>query len=93
MELQTRQFKEQIISENKNIKFKQITTKYQANEILIDNLETILIDNLYELSDYIFSCNHFISLNSGSHSVAASVRNYNKKFKQIWLDNQWIIFI
>ena len=45
--------------------------------------ETIHIDSLKDYVDLINCCKTFISLNSGPHMLAGSIRHINKTFRQI----------
>jgi len=74
-----------IIAQNPNINWKQLTTKMQQNEILIEGIEKVLAENIYQTIDYINSCTHFVSLSSGSHMIAGALRHHNTKFKQTCL--------
>jgi len=45
--------------------------------------DLIEVEGLRHYVDVINSCNAFISCSSGGHSLAASIRHLNKKFKQV----------
>jgi hypothetical protein len=61
--------------------FKLISNK---NEKIIEAFGLEVIDvNLKDYVDIINSCKIFISVHSGQHAIAASLRNVNKDFKQI----------
>lgn len=58
--------------------FKQIVSPNQNSRIHIKNVDMLEITSLFELYDITCGCNCFISLNSGSHSVAAASVEHNK---------------
>lgn len=74
----------QIQIKEAGIPFKQLVSAKQSNPILIPGLPVITANNLYEVSDCIFSCSRFISLSSGAHSLAAAIRR-KADFKQTCL--------
>jgi len=55
------------------------------NKVPTFGFETIEIDTLTKYVDLINCCKTFISLNSGPHMLAASIRHINQNFKQICL--------
>ncbi len=76
--------KVQAVIKESGIPFKQLISSNQSNPIVIPGLPVIQANNLYEVSDCIFSCSQFLSLSSGSHSLAAAIRR-KADFKQICL--------
>lgn len=75
----------QIISQFPGLHFKQIVSENQHGRITVPNIgtsnvyaEEYKVNGLFDLFDVIGSCKVFISLNSGSHSMAAAAREYNK---------------
>lgn len=63
----------------------QVISANQANVIKIPGIEEIFVNDLFELSDLIYSCGAFISLLSGSHSLAAAIRRMNPDLEQVCL--------
>ncbi len=51
--------------------FLEIYTKY------FENYESLVINNIYEYCDVLKSCNMFITINSGAHSLASAVKRDN----------------
>lgn len=66
----------------KGKEFVQLVSTHQSNPIIVPHVPIIEVANLNELSDCIFSCNTFISLSSGSHSLAAAIRR-KTEIKQV----------
>jgi hypothetical protein len=64
------------------LNFKLVSSKYNK---IADNhgFEVIEVESLKNYVDIINSCKVFISVNSGSHSLAAGLRNINKEFKHV----------
>ena len=77
------------------IPIKQVTSANQANKIKIPDIEEVFVEDLFQLSDLIFSCTTFVSLCSGSHSLAAAIRRFNSNIEQICLipesDWDWVM--
>ncbi len=61
--------------------FRQVLTEYQSARIEVPDVASMQVQSLNELFDAICSCNVFISLSSGAHSMAAAARRYNPHFK------------
>lgn len=76
--------KVQALIKEAGIPFKQLISAHQSNPITIPGIPIVQAGNLYEVSDCIFSCSQFISLSSGSHSLAAAIRR-KTDFKQVCL--------
>ena len=74
-----------LISQNKNIEFKQVLSVNQSNNIILDGIDTIKINGIFELTDYIHNCKMFISLLSGSHTLACSIKHFKNDFIQYCL--------
>ncbi len=72
------------IIEHCNMPFKQLVSPNQSNPIIIPGIPIVTANNIYEMSDCINSCKAFISLSSGSHSLAAAIRR-KVEFKQFCL--------
>ena len=68
----------QFLVRTSGMNFKQIVSDHQANNIDIPGMEKIRFRGLYEAYDALCSCNEFISLSSGLHSVAAAARRQNQ---------------
>lgn len=71
-----------IIKSKPNITFRQLCTPNQSNTIQIPDLPIIKANSLEDISDIIYNCKAFISLSSGSHSLAAAIRRFNPNFSQ-----------
>lgn len=87
---------QQIIRAHPGYKFMQIVSEHQSNRIVItDNAERHEIGSLFELWDILNSCKCFISLNSGTHSVAAAAIRNNKTMVNYCIlpdnDYDWIL--
>ncbi len=57
-------------------KFNQIITPYQSG-VINANVPNLGLENLFDIYNVLCSCKVFISLNSGSHSVAAAAMRHN----------------
>lgn len=71
-----------IIKSKPNITFRQLCTPNQSNTIQIPDLPIITANSLEDISDIIYNCKVFISLSSGTHSLAAAIRRFNPNFSQ-----------
>ncbi len=87
---------QQIIKAHPGYRFIQIVSDHQHNKIIINqNVLHYPIKSLFELWDILNSCKCFISLNSGTHSVAAAALRNNKTMVNYCIlpenDYDWIM--
>jgi hypothetical protein len=73
----------------------QLVSPYQSNPILIPGIPIIKCLSIWDLWDYVCSCTGLITLNSGTHSLAAAASNGWNEFYHASLipekDKDWII--
>lgn len=88
-----------IIKQHPKVRWFQIASNYQPNNIELPNVDKIEIRGNIDTLSYIYNdicgCNVFVSLSSGLQSVAAAARRFNPNMKQYTIhpesDSQWIL--
>ncbi|KKS77407.1 MAG: hypothetical protein UV51_C0007G0005 [Candidatus Woesebacteria bacterium GW2011_GWC1_42_9] len=77
------------------IDFVQLQSPHQLNQHYVPGLPVVQISGLEELSDIIHSCSSLITLNSGTHSLAAAIRRFGNPVDHYCLlpekDYGWIM--
>lgn len=74
-------------------KYVQLVSDKQFNPITIEGLQTIKVESIFHLCDLVYSCSKLITLNSGTHSLAAAISR-NKYFEHDSIlpeDCNWIL--
>lgn len=62
---------------NRNFKIRQIVSLFQNNPIVIPGVELMKVTGLFRMWDVVCSAKVLITLNSGTHSLAAAAQEYN----------------